>query len=130
MVTITPELLASSGTESGHQKALFCWANLNLHLYPELGLMFAIPNGGLRSAKTASRMKAEGAKSGVPDICLPIARGQYHGLFVEMKTDRGHVSPAQRAWHENLMQQRYLVIVCRSWQEAVNDLVQYISRKN
>lgn len=59
---------------------------------PELLDMFAIPNGGLRDKITASNLKREGVKPGVPDILLPVARGGFHGLFIEMKrrtTGRG-----------------------------------------
>lgn len=62
-----------------------------------LRLLFAIPNGGERAAPVAARMKAEGAKAGVSDLMLPVARvvrsgtignwpyGLHHGLFLEMK---------------------------------------------
>ena len=41
---ITPEQLAASGSEDGHQSALFCWAALNTEQYPQLKNLFAIPN--------------------------------------------------------------------------------------
>lgn len=127
MTLITPELLASCNSESGHQKALFCWAAMHVMEYPEVGLLFSIPNGGLRSAKTGSRMRAEGAKSGVPDVFLPVARGDYHGLFIEMKNDRGHVSSLQAVWHTDLKDQGYSVVVCKSWQIAVNTILAYLA---
>ena len=34
---------------------------------------------------TGGRLRAEGLKSGVPDLCLPSAHGEYHGLYIEMK---------------------------------------------
>lgn len=123
---ITPERLAASGSEHGHQAALFCWANLNKHIHPELALMFSVPNGGLRSTKTASRMKAEGVRPGVPDIFLPVARGNYHGLFIEMKNERGHVTAEQRKWLNDLRAQGYAVEVCFSWEAAVNILCVYL----
>lgn len=130
---ITPESLADPGTESAHQKALFCWAALpeTLAKYPELALMFAIPNGGERNKVTAARLKAEGVKAGVPDIFLPVARcvgGEYShfGLFIEMKKSKGVLSDAQDDWHGKLLRQGYMVNVCFGWQEAVNAIIDYL----
>lgn len=44
--------------ETEEQQALFEWARLNQQTIPELGLMFAIPNGGKRYRKTACTLKA------------------------------------------------------------------------
>lgn len=76
-------------TEHEEQVMLFRWAQLQSSKYPPFALMFAIPNGGKRNAKTAVDLKYEGVKSGVSDIFLPCACGGYHGLFVEMKRTRG-----------------------------------------
>ena len=37
--------------------------------------MFRIPNGGSRHPAEAARLKAQGVKAGVPDLCIPVARG-------------------------------------------------------
>jgi hypothetical protein len=82
---MTPEQIAAPNTEHAHQAALFCWSNTVQDQWPELKWMYAIPNGGERGAATAGRLKAEGVKSGVSDICLPIPRKGYHGFYIEMK---------------------------------------------
>ena len=69
-VKITPEYLAQSGTEHGHQAALMCWCTDHVGTYSELDLLFAIPNGGLRNRATAARLRAEGVKRGVSDLFL------------------------------------------------------------
>ena len=78
----------------------FRWAALAKSRWPELVLLHAIPNGGHRHKAVAVRMKAEGMKAGVPDICLPVPRGSWHGLYLELKTEDGSVSRAQRRWLE------------------------------
>lgn len=75
--------------ESVEQQCLFRWAEFASGKYPELRLMYHIPNGGARSKATAGRLKAEGVKAGVPDICLPVSRDGYHGLYIELKRERG-----------------------------------------
>lgn len=62
-------------TESVEQQCLFRWAAYNRGRWPEMELMYHIPNGGTRSKSEAGRFRAEGVKPGVPDICLPVARG-------------------------------------------------------
>ena len=72
-------------TEHDEQVALLKFCNLNQVKYPELALLYAIPNGGNRNIVTATKLKAEGVKAGVPDLCLPVPRGGYHGMYLEMK---------------------------------------------
>ena len=48
--------------------------------------MFHIPNGGSRNKLEASNLKKQGVKAGVPDLFLPVGRGSYHGLFIELKS--------------------------------------------
>lgn len=93
--------------------------------------MFAIPNGGHRHIAVAKRMKAEGQQSGVPDIFLPVARkggtnGGPFGLFIEMKSEKGVVSPAQREWIKALREQGYLVEICHSLEQACEALTEYL----
>ena len=76
-------------TEAQEQRFLFQWAGLAEQQHPELKLLHHIPNGGKRDARTAANLKKEGVKAGVPDMCLPVARGQYHGLYIELKTRKG-----------------------------------------
>ena len=92
---VTPESLASSGTEDGNQAALFCWAALNTKAYPQLKNLFAIPNGGNRHIVEAIKFVGTGTRSGVPDVCLayPIWQNEFHpnpiaGLFIEMKIEK------------------------------------------
>lgn len=127
MGRITPEMLAKPGTEHAEQSALFCWANDNRSWSPELMLLFAIPNGGLRDKVTASRLKASGVKSGVPDICLPVQRGDYAGLYIELKRlKEGRASDEQNDWIGRLKLQGYAATVCRGWIEASQVISSYL----
>ena len=123
---LTPEQLAAAGTEHAHQAALFAWIGLQPQDSP-LRLAFAIPNGGLRNKVTAARMKAEGVRSGVPDIFLPVARLHFHGLFIEMKIGYGKTFAEQNVWIEKLKKEGYDVAVCHGWKSARNTMLDYIS---
>lgn len=114
-------------TESEEQQALFEWAAIQSGAYPDLELLYHIPNGGRRSKAEAGRFKAEGVKSGVPDLCLPVARGGFHGLYIELKRIKGgKIDPGQEAWIAALTKQGYHAAVCRGWIEASKALIWYL----
>ena len=116
--------------ESVEQKRLFEWAGYERGRHPELELMFHIPNEGKRSARTGARMKGEGMKSGVPDICLPVARGGCHGLYIELKRQKGGiVTEEQTKWLEDLSRQGYAVAVCRGWERASEIILEYLEQE-
>lgn len=82
--------------EHQEQVALFRWAACLEAQHPELKLMYAIPNGGARHIAVARKLKAEGVKAGMPDICLPVARQTFHALYIEMKSEKGKLSSLQK----------------------------------
>ena len=113
-------------SEHAEQVALFFWAGMARARHPELALLFTIPNGGRRHIQVARRLKAEGVKPGVPDICLPVPRGPWHGLYIELKTATGAASREQRQWLEALVTQGYRVALCRGWEAARDCLREYL----
>jgi hypothetical protein len=126
---MTPEDLAKSGTESGHQRALFCWAASYVvrQQWPELEWMYAIPNGGSRSGSQGATLKAEGVKSGVSDVCFPCSRKGYHGFYAELKKPGGKESKEQIAFGAFLTEQGYLYRCCFNWEEARDTLLWYLT---
>jgi len=114
-------------TEHYHQVAVVRWANIYATRVPELYLLFAIPNAGKRGRKARGQMLDEGLKAGVPDLCLPVARGGYHGLFIEMKTAKGKVTHEQRAWLQRLDCVGYRAVICRGSDAAIRELSRYIN---
>lgn len=97
--------------------------------HPELRLLFAVPNGGDRHPAVAAKMKAEGVKAGVPDYLLPVARGGFHGLAIELKTATGSASREQKGWLADLRAQGYRAEVCKGWQQAFDTLTDYLSKE-
>ena len=111
--------------EHNEQVAVFAWAGREEARYPELALLFAVPNGGRRDKITGARLKAEGVKPGVPDIWWPVARGPYHGLVIELKADKGRPTPKQKAWLAALEAQGWKVMVCVGAAAAVQVIEWY-----
>ena len=115
-------------TEEQEQAAVFEWALLMRNQYPELDLLYHIPNGGLRSKPEAVRFKRIGVKAGVPDLFLPVARGGWHGLYVEMKRKNGgRLSDDQAGWIEALTAQMYRAVVCHGAEEACDEIFRYLT---
>ena len=123
----------SRGTlsEAQHQANVIKWSQQPSirSRWPELALLHHIPNGGSRDAIEGRHLKAQGVKAGVPDLCLPVPRGRYHGLYIEMKTASGRTSPEQEWWGEKLSGQGYFWEVCHGWESAVRVLEWYLELK-
>ena len=114
--------------ESLEQIYLFQWAAYNAERFPELALMFHVPNGGKRNAREAASLKRQGVKSGVPDLVLPIPRGIYHGAYIEMKINNNKTTENQKIWIKQLKEQGYFVAVCYGWQEASEVIEDYMKQ--
>ena len=105
-------------TESQEQIEFIQWCKRNAVEYPELDEIFAIPNGGKRHIVTASILKLEGVKPGVPDLLLPVSKRGYAGLFIEMKKLNGSLSLAQKERIPKLRAQGYAVVVAKGAERA------------
>lgn len=147
---ITPQQLAKKGDEHSHQTAIFQWVALyGVRRHPDMALLHAIPNGAkLRGIGTdegraeGGRMKAEGVRSGVPDVMLPVPVYnqpnaalilRYPGLYVELKKPGrerekdGGRSEQQVEWHAALVRQGYAVATAYGWQAAAQVLADYLA---
>lgn len=115
--------------EDTEQIHLFDWAAMQSGKYPELLSLFHIPNGGKRDAREGARFKRMGVKAGVPDLFLPVPRGKYHGLFIELKAEGGKVTEHQKEWLKNLAASGYAACVCFGFDEARRDIINYLEEK-
>lgn len=114
-------------TEAQEQSALFQWAGRMQGRFPALALMYHIPNGGSRNPVEARHLREQGVKAGVPDICLPVPNSQYSALYIEMKRrSGGRVSDVQRGWIAALNRAGNLAVVCRGWEEARDEIIEYL----
>lgn len=114
-------------TEAMHQERLMLWAAVHESEFPELKLLHHIPNGGKRNEKEAAHLKRQGVKAGVPDLCLPVARGNYHGLYIELKIDGNKPTEKQREFIDELNKQNYKAVVCYGWETAQQTIENYLS---
>jgi len=117
-------------TEAAEQEKLIRWAFFAAHSRPEfreLNLLAAIPNGGWRRPETGAKLKRQGVRRGFPDLILPVAKGKYHGLFIELKRLKGgHVESLQRDWADSLKAQGYYHAFCYGFEQAKSVLERYL----
>ena len=112
-------------TEQQEQEAVIQWAQASIARLPGLELLFHVPN------ENAHHKVRQGVAAGVPDLCLPIARGGWHGLWIELKrADHSNgPSPAQRAWLERLIAEGYRCAVCYGANEAIDSIERYLEMR-
>lgn len=116
-------------TEHAEQVCLFSLVLIHQKSYPELHLLTAVPNGGVRHKAVAAKLKAEGVRPGYPDLLLDVPRQGFHGLRIEMKRRKASpsaVSKDQREWHDLLRHHGYRVEVCHGWESAWAVICDYL----
>lgn len=116
--------------ETQEQIALMMWCEFQKNVHPELDLIFHIVNEGKRSVRTGAELKRMGMKKGVPDICLPVPKGIYHGLWIELKADKTkRATKEQKEWLIKLTEQGYKAVVCYGADDAVTVIKEYLNLK-
>lgn len=115
--------------EAKEQEALIRWACFVRGRFPEIDLLYHIPNGGSRNKIEAANLKRQGVKAGVPDLCLPVPRSHFHGLYIEMKAGKNKTSKKQTEWLSALDQQGYATAVCYGWEAASQVITKYLEMR-
>lgn len=121
--------------EADIQRSLFLWAQMMSREYPELELLNAsmngawIPGGKNRKFGIIATLKDLGClRPGFPDISLPVPRGIYYGLYIELKRKSGKVSKEQDWWIDRLLDQGYYAVVARGLEQAKQIILMYLGR--
>lgn len=107
-------------SEALEQRAVIEWCDANK--VP----CFHIPNGGFRNKREAAHLKEQDVRPGVPDLCVPMARGGYHSLYIEMKAEKGRVSGYQAKWIQLLREQGMCAYVCYGADNAIKLIEMYL----
>lgn len=131
MITPTPPRPVARGhgsPEARIQATCFQWL-WNTH--PETHRRyFAVLNENERadsSAITGAQRKARGVVRGVSDSLLLMARGPYHGLCCEFKTESGRQSPYQVEWQQIMESEGFYYFVCRDLEHFQRELTWFLS---
>jgi len=82
----------------------------------------AVPNGGKRDVREATRMKQEGVVAGVPDLFVLLDGGRI--IWIELKTRKGsRVSDAQHVIHAEFESRGQTVIVGKGAKDAFDQFI-------
>lgn len=113
-------------SEATEQVRVINWSKAYATDFPALKLLYHIPNGGSRNQLEAQNLKAQGVKAGVPDLCLPVPHGNFHGLYIEMKYGKNKTTEKQDWWLGQLKAQGYDTAVCYGADEAMDKIAGYL----
>lgn len=121
-----PAKSAWQGSEHLLQVHVVSRAMLLASTYRAVRMLHAIPSGDWRGFAVGKKLKAEGVVPGVPDLCLPVPVGDYHGLYLELK--RKGKSPSEEQWKFmiNLYALGYCVHVTNHLEVALEIIEDYL----
>lgn len=112
------------------------------YMYPfPHGMIYAVTNGGYRGDNRVmvgarfnleqairQRLKEEGQLNGIPDLHIPIARGGYGSMYIEMKNGKkGRLSDYQKERIEQLRALGNYVCVCHDKDEFMREVNAYMA---
>lgn len=87
---------------------------------------FHVANERKCDPKTGAHLKRQGLKRGVPDLCIPRAKGRYHGLYIEMKDKGGKLTRDQLKWLRLLQAEGYCAFCCFGADDAIKLIDAYM----
>lgn len=108
-------------SEATEQTAVIQWCDLQR--IP----VYHVPNGGSRNTREAANLKRQGVRAGVPDLCIPVSRKGYHGLYVELKVGKNKPTAKQVEWINLLRREGYAAYVCYGADNAIECIRRYVN---
>lgn len=121
-------------SEDSEAQCLIQWARHQRYDQWRLSeLLLLIPNGAYlgtdpkQRAITMGRMKRTGFRSGVFDYLLPIPKGSYPGLWIELKRRHlGVVSEEQGLFKFDMEELGWATAIAKGWEEAKDAINLYL----
>ena len=89
-----------------------------------------IPNEGARTLSYGTKLGKMGLRKGASDLFIAVARKDFHGMFLELKSANGKLRPSQREFLADMEEQKYFTAVCYSIDSAIEMIDFYLFDKN
>lgn len=94
--------------------------------HPEARKIFHIPNEGKMSAIAGAILNREGRQKGVADLFLPVARGGFHGLWIEVKIPGDKLTDEQRTFGRQVVGDGYQFFAIWDSQAGIDTVMNYL----
>lgn len=119
-------------SEFQEQCALFEWSRNPAvqKKYHGIDLLEASLNGVHLSKAQAGKAWAAGMLRGALDLNLPVARGRYHGLRIEMKFGKNKMTDDQKWYAGRLVDEGWCVVTSWDWQSAQRVIIEYLAQED
>lgn len=129
----TPRLCATE-----HQEAVAYnhWRLAHIHQIPELENVLLNPLGGGRTAyknkkgkyfsPAAIKLKQEGLEDSISDYFIAVARGGFHGFWMELKAMDGSPTRDQLAFLDRMRRYGYMAGWYRGWEAMAKATRDYL----
>jgi hypothetical protein len=114
VLRVRAQVLELSETQIQEQVAAYFAKALPPH-----ALAFHPMNEGKRGWQAQRAFKKGGGVAGIPDWCILVSG---RAIFVELKSDKGRLSDAQKAVHERIVLAGHVVTTCRSLDDVIGFL--------
>ena len=108
---------------------LFTWARYSRCKYPQLDLLSCSLNGVKLSKAQAGKARAAGMLAGEHDVKLPVSRGGFIGLSIELKAGKNKPTTEQLWYGDRLTEEGWYVCYRWSWTEAADTIKAYLEGK-
>ena len=120
-------------SESQMQIDVFNVLRFNERADPYLRWVYAVPNGSARHPAVGAKLKAEGVKKGISDLCCPFPSfqnmGVSHGAYIELKAGRNKPTAEQAEFLEFVNANGYSTAVVYSADDALDFIENYCGIK-
>ncbi len=104
------------------------WFN---YQFPELAEDFHhFANERRCSIQQGRTLKRMGVKKGVADFFLAVPSGNSHGLWIELKTGKGRLSPEQIKFLERKSSRGFIAVAVWGFDDAVEVIKTYLKNNN
>lgn len=89
--------------------------------------VYHIPNERKCSGRQGASLKRQGVRPGIPDLCVPLPRGGYGALYIEMKAEGGKITEEQVGWIHRLREYGNMAAVCYGSRNAIDLIELYLA---
>ncbi|MEM5807320.1 MAG: VRR-NUC domain-containing protein [Candidatus Aenigmatarchaeota archaeon] len=91
-------------------------------------VLFCASAGGMRTYWTQAKlMKRLGYSKGFPDLFIYEPAGNYKGMAIEFKSDKGRLTFEQSYWLKELEKRGYYVYIGRNVNETIKEIEKYLN---